>query len=236
MGTRRGSILSCILTTSILTTGILTAATTVADASTGPPAIQQLASQQTALLLSRYSEGQTASPTVCSEGQSAHGTQGVFLLPTLSFNPGDVRFTCRLHTQRVLVDLGGYVVTEDASGSTWTTVDGYDLTFSRDNLEQICDDVLRLLPAPAPAIIDNHPITGIQVATAPITSRIRPSAGALWQDSVNLGHPGTLAASFCGWKAELRLPPGPHHITVDLTDIAGGQTHLTYDIDVMPTR
>jgi len=59
-----------------------------------------------------------------------------------------------------------------------------------------------------------------------------PPSGQFWQDSVDLGHPGKLAASYCGWKAEVPLRQGRHVIRVDLTDVAGAPTHFTYNITV----
>ena len=76
-------------------------------------------------------------------------------------------------------------------------------------------------------------IGGTQVSTRAFEVPVNPTAPALyWQDSVDLGHPGRLAASYCGWKTVLTLSPGDHVVTVDLSGAAGAPTHFTYDIEV----
>jgi hypothetical protein len=59
--------------------------------------------------------------------------------------------------------------------------------------------------------------------TAPLT---------FWDDSVKRGHPGVLASTFCGWKAELTLTRGKHVILVDHTRLFGQSTRFRYDITV----
>lgn len=205
-----------------------------ADAAVGPGRLQRLAQAQTAQLLNTYVAGQLVSPAGCQNPRQLI-RHGVTLLPTLSFAIGDATVTCRLESRRVLLDLGSAVATEDATGNTYTTTDGRELTFARRNLEAICDDLLPFLPSGA-ATLDGKPITtGVAVSTAPVVARgVGPEAGQFHADSVALGHPGRLAASSCGWKAELELRPGYHEIVVDLSAPAGAPTTLTYRLWVDP--
>jgi hypothetical protein len=207
-----------------------------ADASTGPPRLQQLAQAQTDLLLANYVNGNVASPATCSEGQGPRGFEGVFLLPSLSFAKagGNASFTCRIDTRSVLVDLFGAVATEDHRGDIYNLADGTPLLFTRSNLETICDDVLaRFYTTAAPAFVDGHPITGVGVSTRAFNGRVNPAAGLLYQDSVDLLHPGRLAAAYCGHKAVVRLSPGHHRIIVKFSDFFDGlPTIFTYDITV----
>jgi len=214
--------------------GLVVVLAATAGASTGPPRLQQRAIAQTKLLF-QHLEGpqQTASPATCNEGQRPSGTRGAFLLPTRSFGSGDATFTCRVSARVVVLDLGGAIATEDdrgSDGSVWETEDGEVLLFTRANLERICDDLLsRFLPSAAPATLDSHPIRGTAVSTRAFNVRVNPGAPEpLYQDSIDLGHPGRLAASYCGWKAEIPLSRGRHVIKVDLAD----DTHFTYNIKV----
>lgn len=209
-----------------------------ASASTGPPRLQRRAEQQTKLLFRKLTAPtQIASPATCNEGQTPDGIGGVFMLPTLSFGSGDATFTCYVRTHRVLVDLGGAIATEDARGDTYTTANGQVLLYTRRNLESICDDALRFYPSPAPATVDSAPVGGTQVSTRTFEVAVNPNAPApYWQDSVDLGHPGRLAASYCGWKTTIQLATGQHVIQVDLSGTTGAPTHFTYDITVARAR
>jgi hypothetical protein len=160
----------------------------------------------------------------CGEGQPASGFFGFYLLPTLSFFPGDRQFDCRTTARIVVVDLGAATATMDASGIPYEFADGRKLLFEPRNLERICDDVQpRFFPRPAPATVDGRPIAGTAVTTFVFPVPIHRTAPlTFWADSVALGHPGVLASTFCGWKAEVPLARGKHVIAVDLTDIFGG--------------
>ncbi len=205
----------------------------MAHASTGPKRLQLLAAGQTELMFAYLTGTQAASPSRCDQGQPPSGIFGEYFLPTLSFGSGDASFDCRITARNVVLDLGGAIASEDASGDSWTTADGTKLPFTRRNLERICDDVLRVFPASAPATLDGKPIAGTQVSTPAIPVLVHKGAPApLYQDSVDLHHPGLLAVSSCGWKAELRLTPGRHVIVTDLTDAAGAPTHFTYTLTV----
>ena len=108
------------------------------------------------------------------------------------------------------------------------------MPFTKANLERICDDALRFVPKPAPALLDGRKLTGAtRVSTAPFTSRVKPVTKLLYQDSVDLGHPGRLATAYCGWKAKVALKRGHHVIKVDLTGLIGAETVITYKIDVV---
>jgi hypothetical protein len=205
----------------------------VAGASSGPMRLQQRAAAQTKLLFRELNGPQTASPAMCNEGQRPEGIRGEFMLPALSFGSGDATFSCYVKAHVVLLDLGGAIATEDNRGDTYTTADGEVLLFTRGNLQRICDDALRFFPAPAPATADSNPISARQVSTRAFEVKVNSSAPApYWQDSVDLGHPGRLAAAYCGWKAEVPLDRGQHVIQVDLTSVAGAPTHFTYNITV----
>jgi hypothetical protein len=187
------------------------------------------------VLLSRYHAGQVSSPSACLHGQVVHGS--VYLLPTLSFGSGNKIFRCRIRARAVLLDLGGAVATEDNDpNDTYTLSDGKVLRFTRQNLEPICDDALKYFPAPAPATVDGDAISGVQVSTAAFIARVNRHSGTYWQQSVALGHPGRLAASYCGWKAVVHLHTGHHVIKVDLSRAAGAPTHFVYRIDVAPSQ
>ena len=184
--------------------------------------LQELAQQQTKLMLKFY-KGQNVSPPKCGQGQSAHGFRGVFLLPVVSFAPGDKTLYCNTRARRVLLDLGGFAITEDNRLDSSYPLNGQDVPFTRENLEPICDDVIAqgFLPAPAPATLDGHTsITGTVLNSGVFTARVNPHGqipgGAdLYGDSVALGHPGRLATVFCGFKAKVHLGPGKHTIVAD---------------------
>jgi hypothetical protein len=210
----------CALTTAALVA--LSAGT--ATAATGPQRLQKLAQQQTNLLL-KYYTGQNASPARCGQGQGPEGIDGTFLLPVLSFAPGDRTFNCKTKARSVLVDLGGAVITEDNRfpDSSWI-LNGEMVPFSRRNLERICNDVIAqgFLGTPAPATVDGRSFTGPTINSTVFTAEVNRKAQMptdpvtdLYADSVALGHPGRLASVFCGFKAKLRLGPGKHTIVVD---------------------
>ena len=209
-----------------------------AQAASGPETLRPLAQAQTQLLLSHLTTPvgvQVASPTTCNVGQPPEGTGGTFLLPTRSGGSGDQTFTCNVRARSVLLDLGGAFVTEDArANKPWVTATGQELPFTRGNLEAICDDVLpRFFPGALPATLDGLPLTGgMAVSTAPFTSIINKSTGKLYGDSVIVGHPGTLATTYCGWKALVPLSNGDHTITVEFTDPKAGAFTFTYNIAV----
>jgi hypothetical protein len=207
-----------------------------AQAASGPKRLQRLAGDQTQLLFRFYNgQPQTASPPTCSQRQSRRHRH-VLLLPTLSFGSGDATFTCKTHARRVFIDLGGFTVTEDHRGDTYELADGEILDFARANLPRICDDALRLVTA-APATLDNVAIVPTPVATRNVIVRVNPGAdnnpgGPLYQDSIDLGHPGRLAACFTGYKALVPISRGHHVIHVDLSAIVGAPTEFTYHLVV----
>ncbi len=217
----------------------LVAATTLpgaARASSGPKRVQALAAAQTFYLFAHLTGVQSASPKVCGEGQPSSGFFGFFLLPTLSFSPGDQKFECRITTRTVVLDLSGSTVTEDANvDMPYEFEDGTELLFLPRNLERICDDVgPRFFPEPSPASLDGKPIAATAVTTPPFLVPIHRTAPlTFWEDSVKRGHPGVLFSTFCGWKAELTLTRGKHVILIDHSALFGGtSTKFRYDITV----
>jgi hypothetical protein len=205
-----------------------------AGAASGPKRVQALAAAQTVYLFAHLTGEQSASPRVCGAGQPSSGFFGFFLLPTLSFSPGDQRFDCRISTRTVVLDLSGTTAIEDASDVPYV-LDGTELLFRRPNRERICDDVgPRFFPEPSPARLDGQPIGGTAVTTRWFLVPIHRTAPlTFWDDSVALGHPGVLASTFCGWKAELTLTRGEHVIRVDHSHLFGGiSTKFRYNITV----
>ena len=206
-----------------------------AGASSGPVRTQALAAAQTVYLFAHLKGVQSASPRVCGQGQPSSGFFGVFLLPTLSFSPGDQTFDCRITTRTVFLDLSGTTVTEDANvDAPYEFEDGTELLFLPRNLERICDDVgPRFYPEPSPATLDGRPIAGTAVTTPAFPVPIHRTAPlTFWEDSVKRGHPGVLASTFCGWKAELKLTRGKHVILVDHSALFGASTKFRYTITV----
>jgi hypothetical protein len=225
----------------LITTMLLAVPIGSATAANPPTQIQTLAQQQTSLLL-KYYQGSNMSPPQCGQGQGAGGDEGVFLLPVLSFGPGDRTVNCTISTHSVLVDLGGFVITEDNRfPQSSYPLNGQPVPFSRENLEPICDDVIAqgFLGSPTPATLDgNHTVVGPVLDSGPFTAPVNrhaqvPGGADLYADSVELGHPGQLATVFCGYKAQVALSPGMHRLVVDYSGyFAGSSTVFTYDISV----
>ena len=191
---------------------------------------------QTRLLFDFY-DGypQPISPPRCDQGQSENGYYGVFLLPIDSFGAGNRTVNCETNTSSVLLDLGGGVVTEDARGDTYTLANGTKLRFLRKNLEAICDDASRYFTG-VPATVDHKSISGPTVVTRDFSLDVNLDAAApglpFYQDSVDLGHPGRLAACYTGTKALLSLTPGRHVVIAHLAGLTGAPTRFTYIITV----
>ena len=185
--------------------------------------LRLLARQQTKLMLQFY-RGQNVSPPTCGLGQDSHGFRGVFLLPAVSFAPGDRTLDCETTTRSVLLDRGGFAITEDNRfPDSSYPLNGQDVAFTRENLEPICDDLIahKFLPPPAPASLDGRPLpAGPALNSGLFTARVTrdaqiPGGADLYADSVALGHPGRLATVFCGFKTIVHLRPGKHTIVAD---------------------
>lgn len=240
-----------ICATLALIIAVMTSMTSPAQAAIGPAKLQRLAAVQTQLLFRDYhGSPQVASPATCNAGQDGHagdgrgedrsahggGAGGVFLLPTLSFGSGAQSFWCHIEAKAVLVDLGGAVATEDKRGDLQTLADGEMLTFARGNLSRICDDALRFFSPSAPATVDGRPLVGTPVSTGTFEVKVNSDAAApglpFYQDSVDLGHPGSLAACYTGQKAIVPLTAGRHEIRVTLAGADGLPSQFTYHIFV----
>lgn len=212
-----------------------------AVASTTTTPLRVLAQQQTNLLL-KYYEGQNVSPSRCGQGQGSDGVDGVFLLPVLSFSPGDQSLSCTTSVRSVLVDLGGAVITEDHRfPQSSYPLNGQDVPFTPENLAPICDDALAqgYIAGPMPATLDGgSSITAPALDSGVFTARVSrhavvPGGVDLYADSVSLGHPGQLATVFCGFKSLVSLTPGFHTIVVDYSALFGGtSTVFTFRITV----
>jgi hypothetical protein len=228
-------MISGVLRRTAAVAAIFAAIPCAAHADTGPKSAQLLAVAQTELVFLNLTQPQqVASPASCDRGQPSFGVFGLFMLPQYVSGTGDFTFDCKLKTRNVLLDLGSAAATEDATDNTYTLADGTELRFSPRNLERICDDVLATgFTAPAPATLDGKPISGTAVSTPAFPVLVHRGAPApLWQDSIDVGHAGRLAASYCGWKAQLKLSPGRHTIVVDLGNVAPGPTRFIYNIKV----
>ena len=137
----------------------------------------------------------------------------------------------------VLLDLGGFIVTEDDNVPPGTyPVDGQELLFTPENLEVICQAVLSDLVSEQPAVatLDGAAISGVQVSTGcsrfAFTRTIRLASGRSRRHSVT---PGSWAAgSLRVERFSSPSLPGPHTIVVNLTGFAEGPSIITYRIDV----
>ncbi len=103
---------------------------------------------------------------------------------------------------RLLVDLGGFVPTEDANecgdfpGACFA-VNDVDTPFRPDTLVPIAGAINDLFGPFAVSTLDGQPLVGETLAVGPFKLRI-PRDAPQYQDSVRLGHPGRLAASYAG--------------------------------------
>lgn len=238
MKTRRGTFVLTVAVLASLSWG----AVGPADAARGPERLQRLAKAQSKLYAA-FDTDAGVSPSVCGRGQGRNGVHGTFLLPVFAQPPTvpePKTLRCRTTARRVLVDAGGFVATEDLNGPSYPLpFPGGDLVaFNRRNLEPICDDIVdNLLPAlnvsPAPIRVDGRRRGAVGVATPWFRARFSPTLEAEYQGSIDLGHPGRLAAAFCGYKSLVHLRPGRHVIRVDYSAIAGKPgTVYTYRIAV----
>jgi hypothetical protein len=235
--------IACALTTAML----LALSVGSAAATTTPKHLTQLAQQQTNLALKFY-KGQNVSPPKCGQGQGSNGVDGVFLLPVPLFTPGDQTLNCKTSARSVLVDLGGFVITEDARyPASVCPVDGQNKPCTRENLKPSCDDIIAQdffdIPLPVDARLDGKKLITRRVPepinSGVFTARVNrhaqvpvPGGPDLYADSVDLGHPGRLATVYCGFKAKIHLRPGRHRIVVDYSPIVGNSTVFRYNIKV----
>jgi hypothetical protein len=214
-----------------------------ADAATGTPRLQKLATAQTRLYAA-LDDNTGVSPPRCGQGQRLHGVHGVFLLPVFAGTntPEPKTLRCTTTAHQVLVDAGGFAVTEDNNGPSWPlpSPDGELVPFDRQHLDAICDDVVEnFLPdngiSPAVVTVDGEVTQPVAVATHWFIARHSPTLETQYADSIALGHPGRLATDFCGYKSLLHLRPGRHVVTVDYSLNAGASgTLYTYRIHVRP--
>jgi hypothetical protein len=217
----------------------------LATATAAPTELEKPAQQQTNLLLKFYEGHPNVSPAECGVGQAPGGVDGVFLLPVLAFSPGSQRINCTTTAQSVLVDFGGFALSEDKRfpHSSWK-LGRKKIPFTSQNLEPICDDIIakRVLGDASFASLDGIEIThsakllNSGLFTADVNTKAQiPGDADLYKDSVDLGHPGRLATVFCGYKAKVPLLPGRHTIVVNYSDrfpADSPQTVFTYSITV----
>ncbi len=225
-----------LISAAVMALALTTLTAPVANAASGPLLLRALATQQTQLLFQFFHGApQTASPETCNASRANNNRPDVFLLPTLSFSPGDHTFECQIKAPAVLVDLGGVAVTEDTTGDPYPAADGTILHFVPKDLARICDDVVTSFSDP-PAFVDKQKIKGVAVSTRTFIAQINRDANSpfpFFRDSWKLGHRGFLHSCFAGRKALVPLSRGTHFIDVDLTSVFGpdaASTHLTYKI------
>lgn len=174
-------------------------------------------------------------PAGCSYAQPV---SGVFLLP-VNTGLGDppVTVTCQVPAgTKVLADLGGVVPFEDANGTDrgYELASGEVLPFAPDTLVTICTDIMAqgFVPAPDVTLDGKRPRSKPEVVITGTFRYITPSAWLLENDSAELGHPGTLTGSYCGYKLLLEpLSVGPHV----LVGSAFGRP-ITWNVQVVPRR
>jgi hypothetical protein len=230
----------------VVSATLLALPTGLATATARPTQLEKLAQQQTNLLLKFYEGKQNVSPAECGAGQGRGGVDGVFLLPVLAFTPGSQTINCTTTARSVLVDFGGFAISEDDRfPDSFYMIGKKKIPFTRQNLERICDDIIekKVLGDPSPARLDGKDIPAEKpqllnsgLFTAEVNRKAKiPGDADLYADSKALGHPGRLATVFCGFKAKVPLPPGTHTLKVDYSALFGarpGTTVFTYHIKV----
>jgi hypothetical protein len=229
----------------VVSATLLALPTGLATATATPTPLEKLAQQQTNLLLKFYEGKKNVSPAECGAGQNPGGVDGVFLLPVLAFTPGSQTIDCTTTARSVLVDFGGFALSEDKRfPDSFYMIGRKKIPFTRQNLERICDDIIekKVLGDPSPARLDGKKISeaaqllnsGLFTADVNIKAKI-PGDADLYKDSQDLGHPGRLATVFCGFKAKVELRPGNHTVVVDYTKrfpAHSPRTVFTYKITV----
>lgn len=138
-----------------------------------------------------------------------------FLLPVNAGGGAPASVGCTITGyEHAIADLGGFVIFEDANGTAggWTLANGTTLAFTPGNLVSICTDLLAT-QVPAPTVTLDGTRRGlrpVKVITQPFTYHV-PTGWEFEDDSALLGHTGTLAASYCGYKLVVpELDHGTH--------------------------
>ena len=138
-----------------------------------------------------------------------------FLLPVNAGGGAPASVACNVTGfDHAIADLGGFVIFEDANGTAggWTLANGTTLAFTPGNLVAICNDLVAT-QVPVPTVTldgSRRGLRPVKVITQPFTYHV-PSGWAFEDDSALLGHPGTLAASYCGYKLVVpELDHGTH--------------------------
>lgn len=178
--------------------------------------LEELANRQTALYFENWTSTTAGAPMLPVGCDHPQPVRGVFILPVNNQTQGAGSATCTVRAgQKLLVDLGGAVLYEDANGETLGfPVDGENVAFSKKNLERIGEALIDTgfeLP-PTDVTLDGKPLPArIQtVVTDPFRFTV-PADPGFEDDSAELGHPGWLWGSYAGRKALLPpLRPGTH--------------------------
>jgi hypothetical protein len=240
---RHGRIVSAL--SAIIVALSVSGAPLQADAATGSGYHQSLAKAQTRLLTA-FDTGTGGSPARCGQGQPLDGIRHAFLLPVLGSAATDsLTFRCRTTARKIVIDAGGFTVSEDSAGPSYPLPfpAGDLVRFDRPHLNAICDDVVEnLLPAigrgPVRVTLDGKLQKAVPVATRWFIARLSTSRTE-YPSTIELGHPGRLATGFCGHKVIVRhLQPGRHAVTVNYSKWADGDEKVvfTYKIKVLRHR
>jgi hypothetical protein len=212
----------------------------LASASPGPSTgmrVQVYAAKQTQLLYAGLDAATNGlSPKTCQRGSGP--TAAVTFLPVNWRGGTDATVSCSVVAgDDVVVDLGGSVANEDPIPPCGPFPDG----FPARELVTIMRKYLPPSRVTSTATFDGRPIKALPVITPVMQVHVQasyPGDGfcgglTLYQESVDLGHPGRLAAVYSGKKGIVSMPsPGSHVLVLDLSF---GGTHvrtLTFQLTV----
>lgn len=209
-----------------------------AGAATAPKGLQRLAAEQTQLWENGIAAQTPLSPTTCTRG-SAHDDDVVFLPVLTQFGVANNALTVSCTVRRdsdLVLDVGGAILTEDANVCTADPatdpcykVNGVDTPFRPATLPAIGAQILTDFAPFATATLDGKALPAQRILTSVFPLCI-PADAFQYQDSMNLGHPGVLAAAYAGDKVVIdHLRKGRHTIVV--TNSAFGSS-ITYHLTV----
>lgn len=183
------------------------------------------------------------SPASCN---AARTVSNVFLLPVnrASGDPTTAATVCTVRSkQAILLDLGGFVDSEDAAGvagGVELDLDGDGaideatevFAFTPENLQLISRYFLDngLVPLPTDVTLDGRPVEGIEGIVTE-NFRFKPVPGTDYATAAAaLGHPGYLTMNYVGYKA--LLPPLSKGRHVLQATVLGNHT-ITWTVDVV---
>lgn len=160
--------------------------------------------------------------------------------PAIDGDPMSITLNCDVSQGRpVVLDLGGFIPFEDNNFDstdpfTYWLIGTEKVPFTASNLGRICDDIIATDIgefSTSTARLDGRLLSKTLVVTPNFDLQPRPGnlLGA-YEESIELGHRGRLAAAYCGYKAKItNLSRGLHRLV--LTVGASGRT-IRYNIHV----